>query len=408
MARISLCMIVRDEAAMLPAFLESVRGSWDELVAVDTGSKDATPELLAAAGGTVLHRPWDDDFAAARNFGLERAGGDFVLVLDADERVSPALAVELRRATEDPRCGAASLLVLDRLPHGHARRSRLLRMFRNDRGIHFRHAIHEDVSEDVAAFLARSSLRRADLETPLLHLGYERDRAAEKHKKERDVRILRAVLARDPSDHYLRFKLLEQARFWGDRALWASAAAETAAALEGDGALPLRSAHFAGEMVALIADGLHADPAAALSFLEAFAGRIPCSAAYELRRGELLELLGEAAGARAAFLSCLALDGVTGNTQLATVRPRLGLARLAMAAGDLAGAEREGERALGQAPLDPEALLLMATLRRARGGPAALARFAEERLAASGDHPEIHAAVREAAHLAGDALPGEP
>jgi hypothetical protein len=397
-------MIVRDEAEMLPAFLESVRGSWDELVAVDTGSKDATPELLAAAGGTVLHRPWDDDFAGARNFGLERAGGDWVLVLDADERVGPALAAELRRATEDPRCGATSLLVLDRLPHGHARRSRLLRMFRNDRGIRYRHAIHEDVLEDVTAFLARSGLRRADLETPLLHLGYERDRAAEKHKKERDVRILRAVLARDPSDHYLRFKLLEQARFWGDRALWASAAAETAAALEGDGALPLRSAHFAGEMVALIADGLHADAGAALSFLESFAGRIPSSAAFELRRGELLELLGEAAGARAAFLSCLVLDGVTGNTQLATVRPRLGLARLAMAAGDLAGAEREGESAIGQAPLDPEALLLMATLRRARGGPVALARFAEERLTASGDHPEIHAAVREATHLAGDAV----
>jgi tetratricopeptide (TPR) repeat protein len=280
-------------------------------------------------------------------------------------------------------------------------------MFRNNHGIRFRHAIHEDVSEDVAAFLARRGLRRADLETPLLHLGYERDRAAAKHKKERDVRILRATLARDPSDHYLRFKLLEQARFWGDRALWASAAAETAAALDGDGALALRSAHFAGEMVALVSDGLHANPGAALHYLESFAGRIAPSAAYELRRGELLEVLGDAAGARSAFLSCLALESVTGNTQLATVRPRLGLARLAMAAGDFASAAGEGERALAQAPLDPEALLLMATLRRAFGGPAALTRFAEERLAASGDRDEVHSAVRAAALLAGDPAPGE-
>ena len=71
-ARISLCMIVRDEAAMLPAFLEAARGAWDELVAVDTGSVDATPELLAGAGATVIAQPWGGDFAAARNFGLQR------------------------------------------------------------------------------------------------------------------------------------------------------------------------------------------------------------------------------------------------------------------------------------------------------------------------------------------------
>jgi tetratricopeptide (TPR) repeat protein len=408
MACISLCMIVRDEAEMLPAFLESVRGSWDELVAVDTGSTDATPGLLAAAGGTVLHRPWDDDFAAARNFGLERAGGDWVLVLDADERVGPALATEIRNSADDARRGAVSLRVLNQLPHGHVRGSRLLRMFRNHQRIRFRHAIHEDVSEDVAAFLARSGLRRADLEAPLIHLGYTRSHAAAKHKKERDVGILLATLARDPSDLYARFKLLEQARFWGDRALWASAAAETAAALDGDSAPALRSAHFAGEMVALMADGLHSDAGAALRHLESFACRIAPSAAYELRRGELLELLGDAAGARAAFIRCLALEGVTGNMQLATTRPRLALARLALAAGDAAGAAREGERALALAPLDPEALLLMATLRRALGGPSALTRFAEERLVASGDRDEIHSAVREAALLAGDPVPGGP
>jgi tetratricopeptide (TPR) repeat protein len=400
-SRISLCMIVRDEAENLPAFLDGVRGVWDELVAVDTGSNDATRELLVAAGAKVLRRPWDDDFAAARNFGLERAAGDWLLVLDADERVGPDLAAEIRHVAGDVSCGAASLLVVDRLPHGHVRRSRLLRMFRNDGTVRYRHAIHEDVFEEVVAFLARSGLQRADLEAPLLHLGYERERATAKDKKERDVRILRAALARDPSDLYLRFKLMEQARFWRDRALWASAAAETAAAVERDGAA-LRSAYFAGELLALMVDGLHAEAGAALGCLESFASRIPPSAAYDLRRGELREKIGDTAGARAAFLRCLSLQGVTGNEQLATVRPRLGLARLALASGDLDGAAREGQIALSHAPLDPEALLLLATLRLACGGPAALALFAEKCLAASGDHPEIHAAVLEAACLAGD------
>lgn len=403
---LSLCMIVRDEAEMLPAFLASVRGLWDELVAVDTGSADATPDLLAGAGATVLRRPWDDDFAAARNHGLERARGDWVLVLDADERVEPALATEIRGCVRDPRSGAASLLVLNQLPHGHTRSSRILRLFRRSPSIRYRHAIHEDVSEDVATFLARSRLARADLEAPLLHLGYVRERAAAKRKKERDVGILQATIARDPSDHYARMKLLEQARFWGDRPLWTEAAAATAGALARGGAAALHSAHFAGELLALVADGLHGDQAsAALRWLESFSGRIPPSAAYELRRGELRELVGDAAGARQAFLACLALEAVTGNAQLATVRPLLGLARLALAAGDLGGADREAARALAIAPLDPEGLLLLATLRRALGGAAGLARFAEERRAELGDRPEIGTAVREAARLAGDVEP---
>ncbi len=401
-ARISLCMIVRDEAAMLPDFLEAARGVWDELVAVDTGSLDATPALLAGAGATVLARPWDGDFAAARNFGLERARGDWLLVLDADERVSPELSADLRRAAADASCGAASLAVVNELPHGHRRRSRLLRMFRNGAGIRFRHAIHEDAGDDVAAFLTRTGLRRADLAGPLLHLGYARDHAATRRKRERDVGLLRRTLDRDPSDLYAHLKLLEQARFWSDAPLRAAAAEGLVRELERSGVERLRSAHFAGELLALAVDGLGARPVEALAWLDRFAGIVPPSAAYELRRGELRELAGDATGARDAFLRCLSLESVTDDGQLATVRPRMGLARLALAHGDLGGAMDEAARALGLAPRDPEALLLLATLHRLAGGPDALARFDGERRAAAGDSDELRGAVREAARRAGD------
>ncbi len=68
--RLSLCMILRDEEELLPRFLEHARGLWDELVAVDTGSTDRTPRLLAEAGAKVLHRPWTGDFSAARKASL--------------------------------------------------------------------------------------------------------------------------------------------------------------------------------------------------------------------------------------------------------------------------------------------------------------------------------------------------
>ena len=70
-AKLSLCMIVRDEAEMLPRCLNAVRGLWTELRAVDTGSRDGTVALLEAEGAQVIHRAWDDDFSLARNAGLE-------------------------------------------------------------------------------------------------------------------------------------------------------------------------------------------------------------------------------------------------------------------------------------------------------------------------------------------------
>src|SRR5271156_3302650 len=101
--RISLCMIVRDEAAMLPGCLESVRGAVDEMIVVDTGSRDATIRVAEGAGAWVLPFEWIDDFAAARNHGIARATGEWVLVLDADERLAPGAPEGLRAAVAKAR-----------------------------------------------------------------------------------------------------------------------------------------------------------------------------------------------------------------------------------------------------------------------------------------------------------------
>ncbi|HVS18818.1 MAG TPA: glycosyltransferase, partial [Planctomycetota bacterium] len=77
-------MIVRNEEALLPGCLDSVRGIVDRIVVVDTGSTDRTRKIAQAAGAEVLDVAWCDDFAAARNAGLERVESGYVLVLDAD------------------------------------------------------------------------------------------------------------------------------------------------------------------------------------------------------------------------------------------------------------------------------------------------------------------------------------
>ncbi len=102
---ISLCMIVRNEEAHLVRCLSSVAPLVDEMVVVDTGSSDRTALLAAVFGARVFTHSWTDDFAAARNAALARARGEWILVLDADEVLSPRDGDALRRLAATTRAG---------------------------------------------------------------------------------------------------------------------------------------------------------------------------------------------------------------------------------------------------------------------------------------------------------------
>jgi glycosyltransferase involved in cell wall biosynthesis len=97
-------MIVRDAEAQIDAVLEDASAVCDELVVVDTGSIDATKDLAAARGATVVEFEWIDDFSAARNVSFDHCTGDWILWLDADDRIPPRAQQELvrlkRRLTE--------------------------------------------------------------------------------------------------------------------------------------------------------------------------------------------------------------------------------------------------------------------------------------------------------------------
>ena len=85
--QISLCMIVRNEESYLPECLESVADVVNEIIIVDTGSTDNTKKIAESFGATVFDFTWVDDFSKARNYSLSKASNDWILYLDADERL---------------------------------------------------------------------------------------------------------------------------------------------------------------------------------------------------------------------------------------------------------------------------------------------------------------------------------
>lgn len=395
---LSLCLIVRNEAELLPEFLRHAAGLWDELVAVDTGSQDETIGLLEAAGARVIRREWTDDFAAARNAGLSEARGRWILFLDADEMVTAELAAEIRGLLADHSAGAATVQMRNLLPHGHHRQTGLLRLFRNDPSIRFRHRIHEEVATTVQAYLRRQGLRLRHLASTVLHLGYTRERAEARDKKQRDSRLLRRSVTENPADFYSWFKLLELARFWSDGDMARQVASDCLPLLEGAGPTALAGEAFGGELVALLAGALHSDdPSRARQLMARWESALLPSAAFELRAGELAERQGHFQEASQRFHRCLDLEAETADVQLATVRPLMGLARIALARGAIDEAGALTDRALAHNGRDREALLAAVAICEARGGPDLVLRFATRHVQQHGQTEELTQTLAELA-----------
>src|SRR6478752_10892384 len=85
---ISLCMIVKNEEAVIERCLTSVRPVVDEIIIVDTGSMDHTKEIVSTFTNCIYDFKWIDDFSAARNFAFSKATKDYILWLDADDVIT--------------------------------------------------------------------------------------------------------------------------------------------------------------------------------------------------------------------------------------------------------------------------------------------------------------------------------
>ena len=191
--KLSLALIAKNEARCLARCLQSIRAVADEIIVTDTGSTDDTVKIAGQFGAKISHFAWSNDFAAARNFALAQAVGDWILVLDADEWASEALAREIKMFIAGPPQIGRLKIVSDFRHHGQTQRSSTFvsRLF--PRGAKFEGRIHEQIA---------STLPRVNLRGELWHDGY-----LETKKSERNVTMLQAEIAREPHNAYLHFQL---------------------------------------------------------------------------------------------------------------------------------------------------------------------------------------------------------
>lgn len=201
--RISAALIARDEARVIDDCLRSIRGHVDEIVVVDTGSTDVTPDIVTRHGGRLLHRPWDGDFAAPRNMALDAASGDWILYIDADERLIVPEGVSLRDELTSP--DLAGVLVHFR-PKLNYTEYMEIRLFRNDSRIRFQGVIHERIKPSVLAVCEADGKRIGESPVKMIHVGYEGDLT---HKHRRNLPLLERYVRADPDRVYCWWQLGE-------------------------------------------------------------------------------------------------------------------------------------------------------------------------------------------------------
>ena len=197
---ISLCMIVKNEEKNLPRCLESVCGLVDEMIILDTGSEDNTVSIAQSFGAKVYQIPWPGDFSAARNESVEKAGGDWILYLDADEVLDPCGSPDcIRKAASDPEVTAWSIPIRC-LKWESASYSVTvnIRLFRNLPGLRFENEVHERIEPA----LARIGAKIATAPFFIDHFGYRLPPEAMKEKLERNLLLSQKHLERDPDDPY--------------------------------------------------------------------------------------------------------------------------------------------------------------------------------------------------------------
>lgn len=186
--KLSLCMIVKNESQHLERCLESVQGVVDEIIVVDTGSKDDTIETAKKFDAKVYHFDWIDDFSAARNESIKHATGDWILVMDADEELTSESKDKLRSFLVDIGQSILYQVQIKNLGQDNkvAFSNYMVRLFKNSPSSRYVGRIHECI------FSPSGFINISGDDVSLIHHGYKP--GSETKIKGRNIPILESII----------------------------------------------------------------------------------------------------------------------------------------------------------------------------------------------------------------------
>lgn len=206
--KISACVIVKNEEKNIGQWLNNMRQIADEIIVVDTGSTDNTLNILENAGITPYYFNWCNDFAAAKNYAIQQATGDWIAFLDADEYFDASsvqrFRTEMTRYHVNKKIGAimCQLVNIDVDNRNTIINTMIqVRIFRNTNDICYKDPVHEQLVTKPGKYIMQKSFNLT-----IMHTGYSS--TIVRQKAERNLPILKqkekmAVTKRDKGDIYV-------------------------------------------------------------------------------------------------------------------------------------------------------------------------------------------------------------
>lgn len=203
---LSLCMIVKNEENYIAKSIDSVKNIVNEIVIVDTGSTDSTLEILKNYNVKLYNYKWENDFASARNFAINKVKSDWILFLDADEILDEASKDNLINYINRTNLDGCHFIVYNYRSENQNDFTihYAFRLFRNNRGYYYKGKIHEQIYNEKYKNITS---RFSNEDIILHHYGYSVEVLEKKDKRSRNIPILLDALKENPKDSFNLFNL---------------------------------------------------------------------------------------------------------------------------------------------------------------------------------------------------------
>ncbi len=192
-------------------WLPQARKHLDEVVVVDTGSRDGTIPLLLSLDTIILEQAWAHDFAMHRNYGLDQVKSDWILILDADERLDTNGWHLLSHLIARPDSLAYSFNVKNYHSQNDLSSFDVIqsyRLFRNHQGIRYSGLVHNQLSASIEQAAIASGLIVEKAPLTIEHFGYALSEQGMRAKQHRIYSMVKKQLLLTPDDTYYQYHLL--------------------------------------------------------------------------------------------------------------------------------------------------------------------------------------------------------
>lgn len=198
MPNLSVCLITKDEEKNIFRCLKSIRDIADEIILVDTGSTDNTLNIAKEFKCRIFQIEWQDDFSSARNYALEKAEGQWILMIDADEEFLKEDKKNLQELLANAQAEGYFVQILNNLEQNQVLKHRAVRLFRNRSEYRYTGRIHEQIAPSILK-IKPDGLDNSELK--LLHFGYHEKTVIK--KRGRNIKILQKELEEKPEDPFI-------------------------------------------------------------------------------------------------------------------------------------------------------------------------------------------------------------